>query len=106
MAPVIESSRPPNVLSNSAVTRKALLFISALLLVLFVVASVALVHIAAQQNDQAIKQSLFYAEKAIQARQKSILAIVSDYAFWGEAYRHLHVQVDTDWAYTRQNMGS
>ncbi|WP_415753239.1 EAL domain-containing protein [Pseudomonas leptonychotis] len=105
MAPVIESFRPPNVLSNSSVTRKALLFISALLLVLFVVASVALVQIAAQQNDQAIKQSLFYAEKAIQARQKSILAVVSDYAFWGEAYRHLHVQVDTDWAYTRQNLG-
>jgi sensor domain CHASE-containing protein len=70
MAPVIESSRPPSVISNSSITRKALLFISALLLVLFVVAGVALVQIAAQQNDQAIKQSLFYAEKAIQARRE------------------------------------
>lgn len=105
MAPVIESSSLPSVMSNSSVTRKVLLFISVLLLVLFVVASVALVQIASRQNDQAIERGLFYVSKAIQSRQKSVLAVISDYAFWGEAYRHLHLQVDTEWAYTRQNLG-
>jgi diguanylate cyclase (GGDEF)-like protein/PAS domain S-box-containing protein len=105
MAPVVESFRALDAHSNSSATRKTLLFISALLVALFVVASVALVQIASEQNKQAIKQSLFYVEKATQARQKSILATINDYAFWGEAYRHLHAQVDTDWAYTRQNLG-
>ena len=106
MAPVVESLRALDAPSNASATRKALLFISALLVILFVGASVALVQIASQQNKQAIKQGLFYVAKATQVRQKSIQALVADYAFWGEAYRHLHLQVDSGWAYTRQNMGA
>ena len=102
MAPVVEPHRPLNALAKS---RKPLLFISALLLVLFIVASAALVQIALQQNTQAAARTLFFVEKATQARQKSILATISDYAFWGEAYRNLHAQVDHEWAYTRQNLG-
>ncbi len=101
-APVVEPLRPLNALANS---RKPLLFISALLLVLFIVASVVLVQIALRQNTQAAERALFYVEKATQARQKSILATVSDYAFWGEAYRNLHARIDHEWAYTRQNLG-
>ena len=106
MSPAAQSSRQPAIgVSNSRATRGALLLISALLLVLFVVASVALVQIALQQNTRAIEQSLFYVEKATQVRQKSILATIADYAFWGEAYQHLHATVDLEWAYTRQNLG-
>ena len=101
-APIVEPLRPLNALANS---RKPLLFISALLLVLFIVASAALVQIALRQNTRAAERALFYVEKATQARQKSILATVSDYAFWGEAYRNLHAEVDPEWAYTRQNLG-
>lgn len=103
MSPVVETNMPLKV--NASTTRTALLFISALLLALFVAAGVGLVQIASQQNDQALKQSLLYVEKATQIRQNAMLAIMRDYAFWGEAYRHLHVQVDTEWAYTRQNLG-
>ncbi len=106
MSPAAQSSRQPAIgVSNSRATRGALLLISALLLVLFVVASAALVQIALQQNTRAIEQSLFYVEKATQVRQKSILATIADYAFWGEAYQHLHATVDLEWAYTRQNLG-
>ena len=102
MVLVVEPLRPLNALANS---RKPLLFISALLLVLFIVASAVLVQIARQQNSRAAERTLFYAEKATQVRQKSILATISDYAFWGEAYHNLHAQIDHEWAYTRQNLG-
>lgn len=102
MVTVVEPHRPLNAIASS---RRTLLFISALLLALFVIASAALVQIAVQQNTRAAEQALFYVEKASQIRQKSILATISDYAFWGEAYRNLHVQVDHQWAYTRQNLG-
>ena len=106
MSPAAESSSQPTIgVANSRATRRALLLISALLLLLFVVASVALQQIALQQNTRAIEQSLFYVEKATKARQKSILATISDYAFWGDAYQHLHATVDLEWAYTRQNLG-
>lgn len=106
MSPTAELFRQPlGSVSNSSATRRALLFISALLLLLFIVASAVLVQIALQQNTRATERSLFYVEKATQARQKSILATIGDYAFWGEAYQHLHAKVDTEWAYTRQNLG-
>lgn len=96
---------PGNAVATSGATRHALLFMAALLVLLFVVASLGLVQIALQQNTRATQQSLFYVDKAIQAREKSILATLSDYAYWGEAYRNLHVTVDIEWAYTRQNLG-
>lgn len=106
MSPTAELSRQPAIgAANSSATRRALLLISALLLVLFVVASAALVQIALQQNTRALEQGRFYVAKATQAREKSILAIISDYAFWGDAYRNLHARVDLEWAYTRRNLG-
>ncbi|MNF56438.1 Phytochrome-like protein cph2 [compost metagenome] len=106
MSPAAELSRQAAIgPSNSRATRGALLLISALLLLLFVVASATLVQIALRQNTRAIERSLFYVEKATQVRQKSILATIADYAFWGEAYRNLHAAVDLEWAYTRQNLG-
>jgi diguanylate cyclase (GGDEF)-like protein/PAS domain S-box-containing protein len=102
MAPVVEPLRPLNAIANS---RKPLWLISALLLVLFIIASAALVQIALEQNTRAAEQSQFYVTKAAQVRQKSMYGTISDYAFWGDAYRNLHVQVDHEWAYTRQNLG-
>jgi diguanylate cyclase (GGDEF)-like protein/PAS domain S-box-containing protein len=106
MSPTAALSRQPTIgVANASATRRALLLISALLLVLFVVASFALVQIALQQNSRASEQGFFYVEKATEARQKSILTAISDYAFWGGAYQNLHATVDLDWAYTRQNLG-
>lgn len=30
---------------------------------------------------------------------------ITSYADWTTAYEHLHTKVDTDWAYTQQNIG-
>ena len=96
---------PGKAVASSTATRHSLLFMAALLLLLFVVTSVGLVQIALQQNAQATEQSLFYLDKAIRTREKSISATLKDYAYWGEAYRNLHVTLNYEWAYTRQNLG-
>jgi diguanylate cyclase (GGDEF)-like protein/PAS domain S-box-containing protein len=92
-------------ITNSRTARMSLLCVSALLLALFVLASAALVHVAMQQNAAALNRGQFYVQKAIQAREKAMLATISDYAYWGDAYQHLHASVDSDWAYKRQNLG-
>lgn len=51
------------------------------------------------------EESAFYTRKAVQSLEKSLRVTVKDYAFWSDAYKHLHMQVDTDWAYTRGNVG-
>ena len=60
MSPAAELSRQVMGPSNSRATRGALLLISVLLLLLFVVASVTLVQIALRQNTPAIQPTLFY----------------------------------------------
>lgn len=91
--------------SHASNTRRSLNFMSVMLLALFLIASAALWQIALHQNRDAAKQSLFYAGKAIADQQQAMGTTISDYAFWGDAYQHLHATVNTDWAYGRKNMG-
>lgn len=70
-----------------------------------IIAAAGIIYIASQLNEQAVSQSRFMVEKAWEMRQKSIKARIKDNAFWGDAYKHLHVTVDSDWAFISQNMG-
>ncbi|QHB33921.1 EAL domain-containing protein [Yersinia canariae] len=70
-----------------------------------IIAAVGIIYIASQLNEQAVSQSRFLVEKAWEMRQKSIKTRIKDNAFWGGAYEHLHVTVDTDWAFVSQNLG-
>ncbi|MES2820848.1 MAG: EAL domain-containing protein [Pseudomonadota bacterium] len=90
---------------SATFTRRNLLAISGLLLTAFAVMTAVLIHIAHTQNRQAAEQSRFFAEKAVQARQHQLLLQIGDYAYWGDAYQHLHAEVDLEWAFTRQNLG-
>lgn len=92
--------------SHSSNTRRSLTIMSLLLLVLFLIASLALVQIALHQNRNATEQSLFYVRKAIEDQQQLIGITVGDYAFWGDAYQHMHATVNPEWAYVRKNMGA
>jgi diguanylate cyclase (GGDEF)-like protein/PAS domain S-box-containing protein len=91
--------------SNTWFTRRTLTRLTALLVLIFVAAAAVLVKIAFDQNQKELNQSLFYAEKALLARKDGQLRSISDYAFWGDAYQHLHAKVDVEWAYTRRNLG-
>ncbi|CNG06887.1 EAL domain-containing protein [Yersinia intermedia] len=70
-----------------------------------IIAAVGIFYIASQLNEQAISQSRFLVEKAWKMRQDSIKTRIKDNAFWGDAYEHLHVTVDPDWAFVSQNLG-
>lgn len=70
-----------------------------------IIAAAGIIYIASQLNEQAVSQSRFLVEKAWEMRQKSIKARIKDNAFWGDAYKHLHVTVDPNWAFVSQNMG-
>jgi len=90
---------------SAAFDRRTLLAIAGLLMTAFAVTAIALVHIALDQDRQAREQSLFFASKALEARKQNMALTIGDYAFWGDAYQHLHARVDLEWAYTRQNVG-
>ncbi|MFO7703586.1 MAG: bifunctional diguanylate cyclase/phosphodiesterase [Halopseudomonas sp.] len=77
-----------------------------LLFGLFLIGVVALVLVALQLNTSSREQTIFYVNKAVEARSEALIRVVSDYAFWGEAYEHMSGPVDLDWAYTRNNLGA
>lgn len=91
--------------SSLSLARASLFKFVALLAGVFVLASVSLVYLANDLDRTEEVESAFYAKKAMQSLEKSMLSTVRDYAFWGDAYRHLHVEVDVDWAFVQQNIG-
>ncbi|MDF9773512.1 bifunctional diguanylate cyclase/phosphodiesterase [Pseudomonas baetica] len=95
---------PPG--SSAVFARRTMVSFVALLLLVFTLATIILVRIARNQNDQALDQSLFFAEKALKIRQDNLRLSIGDYAFWGDAYQNLHSHVDLEWAYTRGNVGA
>lgn len=92
--------------SSVALARASLFKFVGLLAGVFLLASYALVYLASDLDQTEEVESAFYTKKAVESLEKSLRSTVKDYAFWGDAYRHLHVDVDTDWAYVRQNVGT
>ncbi|CNH43869.1 bifunctional diguanylate cyclase/phosphodiesterase [Yersinia pekkanenii] len=70
-----------------------------------IIAIVGIIYIASQLNERAVSQSHFLVEKAWKMRQDAIKSRIKDNAFWGDAYEHLHIKVDTNWAFVSQNLG-
>ncbi|RON57778.1 bifunctional diguanylate cyclase/phosphodiesterase [Pseudomonas frederiksbergensis] len=92
--------------SSLSLARGSLFKFVALLAAVFVLASLSLIYLAHDLDRTEEIESAFYTKKAMQSLEKSMRSTVKDYAFWGDAYKHLHAEVDTDWAYVRQNIGS
>lgn len=101
------SNRSSNAVSPSSVRlASAPLFkFVALLAGVFLLAAISLVYLAQDLDRTEQEKNAFYVRKAVQSLEKSLAVTVQDYAFWGDAYRHLHAEVDTDWAYINQNIG-
>jgi len=91
--------------SNQALARATLLGCSGLLLALFLFTGVLLVYIALEQNRSAEQHNRMDIQRALQAFADNASTTLKDYALWGDAYQHLHLKVDLDWAYNRQNFG-
>lgn len=92
--------------SSVALTRASLFKFVGLLAGVFLLACYSLVYVAQNLDRGEEVDSAFYTKKAVESLEKSLRSTVKDYAFWGDAYKHLHTQVDVDWAYVRQNIGT
>jgi len=91
--------------SSVTIIRTSLFKFVGLLIGVFFLAGYLILYLAHDLDRNEETESAFYTDKAVRDLEKSISATVKDYAFWGDAYKHLHVKVDTDWAYVRQNVG-
>lgn len=91
--------------SSVALTRTSLFQFVGLLTSVFLLAGYLLIYLGHDLDQTEEAEGYFYAEKAIQSLDNALRSTVRDYAFWGDAYRHLHTEVDPDWAYVRQNLG-
>ncbi|MFV8799325.1 EAL domain-containing protein [Yersinia sp. LJYL362] len=90
---------------NVFFAKRTLQTMALLIVATIIIAAVGIIYIASQLNEQAVSKNRFLVEKAWEMRQRSIKARIKDNAFWGDAYEHLHVKVDPDWAFVSQNMG-
>ena len=91
--------------TSLSLARASLFKFVALLAGVFVLTSYSLVYLANDLDRTEDVESAFYTRKAVQSLEKSLRLTVKDYAFWSDAYRHLHLTVDQDWAFVRQNVG-
>ncbi|WP_341964165.1 EAL domain-containing protein [Pseudomonas sp. RC10] len=91
--------------SSVSIIRASVLKFVGLLTGVFLLAGYLVLYLAHDLDRNEETESAFYTQKAVRALEKSIAATVKDYAFWGDAYKHLHTRIDTDWAYVRQNVG-
>lgn len=91
--------------TSLSLTRTSLFKLMTLLAGVFAAVVYSLVYLAYDMDRTEQAESAFHARKAMQSLDESLRLTVKDYAFWSDAYKHLHVQVDTDWAYVRENVG-
>ncbi|AIB36825.1 EAL domain-containing protein [Pseudomonas simiae] len=103
LAPIVRSLSDRTSLS---LARTSLFRFMALLAVVFAVAAYSLIFLAQELDRSEQVESAFYTRRAVQSLEKSLRVTVKDYAFWSDAYRHLHVKVDDDWAFVRGNIGA
>ncbi|OIN46069.1 diguanylate cyclase [Pseudomonas azotoformans] len=92
--------------TSLSLTRTSLFNFTALLVLVFAAAAYSLIYLAHELDHAEQTESAFYTRKAVQSLEKSLRVTVKDYAFWSDAYKHLHLKVDTDWAYGRGNVGA
>ena len=103
LAPIVRSLSTRTSLS---LTRTSLFNFMILLAGVFAAAAYSLIYLAHDMDQSEQAESAFHTRKAMQSMEKSMRLTVKDYAFWSDAYKHLHLKVDNEWAYTRGNIGA
>ncbi|MDV2863701.1 bifunctional diguanylate cyclase/phosphodiesterase [Phytobacter ursingii] len=85
--------------------KKTFTVIIPLLTVIFLTALVSLLSLTHDMNTARDRHDRQILKKALLYRQESIRSQVENYSDWGEAYEHLHKELDTGWAWGSQNLG-
>ncbi|RPE03516.1 EAL domain-containing protein [Candidatus Pantoea deserta] len=87
------------------ITRRSLRVLSLLLTGVLLLSVLMTIVIAQRQNREATEHDRQLLRQTWLARQESMLTDVRDYAFWGEAWRNLHVTLNKSWAWDQENLG-
>jgi PAS domain S-box-containing protein len=90
---------------SRSLVKKIFTVIIPLLAVIFLIALISLLSITHNMNADRDRHDRQLLKKALIYRQESIRSQVENYSDWGEAYQHLHKELDTDWAWGSQNLG-
>ena len=86
-------------------TRRSLRILSLLLAGVLLLSVLMAILIGQRQDSEATERDRQLLRQAWQTRQEAMLTDVRDYAFWGEAWRNLHVTLNTHWAWEEENLG-
>ncbi|PVZ20203.1 MULTISPECIES: EAL domain-containing protein [unclassified Pseudomonas] len=78
----------------------------AALLALIGLGGYLLVSSALRQDADVQRRSAIYIDRTLHQASSEISRNIVNYAKWGEAYLHLHVNVDRHWADDQRNVGS
>ncbi|WP_409317444.1 EAL domain-containing protein [Pseudomonas sp. KCJK9016] len=101
----ISSDATPLATLQGAITRRLALAVGALFIAGVTAATAALFSIATHLDEDDFNDVHFYSARALENRITASKNYITSYAYWTTAYEHLSGQVDTNWAYTEQNMG-
>jgi diguanylate cyclase (GGDEF)-like protein len=88
-----------------AFSRSSVVLILATLAAGTLLAAWFIVGIGSTQDHRSYVQTTHFIRVLMDERQKWLDRTVVDYADWGSAYAHLHLEVDKAWAYDQNNLG-
>ncbi len=87
-------------------SRRAVPAIVSIIALIFIVTTIALLHIGFQLDRQSAERAEVFINHALNSKQSEIERTLRDYAAWGAGYTHMHPKVDVDWVYGADNAGS
>ncbi|MBW5413597.1 EAL domain-containing protein [Pseudomonas sp. MAG002Y] len=96
--PAMKKDEPFRSQSHTELTHRSVLMFTVLMLSLFALAGAVTSYIAWSLDSQAVTSGEQALRNAIDARKKSTVATLMDYARWDENFTHLYPAVDTKWA--------
>ncbi len=86
-------------------TRRSLRTLTLLLFGVLILSMLMVLSIAQRQNQASIKHDQALMQQAWESHKKAMITDIRDYAFWGEAWRNLHITVNKTWAFDEENFG-
>lgn len=88
-----------------AFNRRSFFLTLAVALLASALAVFLVIDIARLQDRKSYIQTTHFVRVWIEEKENWLRRTVVDYADWGTAYANLHLKLDTDWAFTRNNIG-
>jgi len=92
--------------SSVDLARTVLFMCTGFLTLVILIAGAISIYFALGLDRSEAKKAKFLVEKAVESLVSASKATIKDYAFWGDAYRNLHTEVNTDWAFVQGNLGA